>query len=77
MAKMFETLLTDSCRTEAQQAVKYEGPDTIGASFNILGQVAARELFSDPSVAAGMSDLANYIDKAKMERVFGPEPQGK
>lgn len=70
-AKIFEKLLADSCRTEVQQAVQYEGPQTIGSSFQVLGQVAARELFSNPNVAANMADLGKYIDQKRIAEAMG------
>lgn len=70
-AKLFERLLTESCRTEVKQAVQYEGSQTIGASFQILGQVAARELFSNPNVSAHMAELAKHIDHKKMAEAMG------
>lgn len=70
-ARIFETLITSSCRTEVKQAVQYEGPQTIGASFQVLGQVAARELFSSPAVAASMSDLGSYLDQRKIAEAMG------
>ncbi|MGW8248877.1 MAG: hypothetical protein ACWGOV_12300 [Acidiferrobacterales bacterium] len=70
IAKLFERLLTDSCRKETQAAYKYEGKATISSSFNLLGQVAGRELFSDPNVTKSVSGLAQYIDKEKMNDLF-------
>lgn len=61
-AKMFETLLTKTCVAEAKQAIQYEGGSTIETSFSVLGQVAARELFSHPAVAAGNAEFAKHID---------------
>lgn len=51
--------------------MQYEGPQTIGASFQVLGQVAARELFSSPAVAASMSDLGSYLDQRKIAEAMG------
>jgi hypothetical protein len=70
-AKIFEKLLVDSCRAEVQQAVQYEGPQTIGASFQVLGQVAARELFANPNVSASMADLGKYIDQKRLAEAMG------
>jgi hypothetical protein len=69
-ARLFERLLTESCRAETQNAIKYEGPATFEASFNVLGQVAGRELFSDPSVAQSISGLMHYVDKSKLEAIL-------
>lgn len=70
-AKIFEKLLADTCRTEVRQAVQYEGPETIGVSFQVLGQVAARELFSHPNVAANMADLGRYVDQKRIAEAMG------
>ena len=70
-ARIFETLITSSCRTEVKQAVQYEGPQTIGTSFQVLGQVAARELFSSPQVAASMADLGTHLDQKKIAEAMG------
>jgi hypothetical protein len=71
-ARLFERLITDSCLTETQEALRFEGRVTIQSSFQVLGQVAARGLFSDPAVAKSMTDFSNYLDKQKLEKVFGP-----
>lgn len=67
MAELMMRLLTDSCRKETKKALKYEGDVTLGASFNVLGQVAGRELFSSPEVVAGISGLEKYFDKEKLK----------
>ncbi|PYM90646.1 MAG: hypothetical protein DME04_22225 [Candidatus Rokuibacteriota bacterium] len=71
-AKLFERLITESCSTQTQEALKYEGPNTLQSSFEVLGQVAGRRLFSDPAVAKSMAEFANYLDKQKFDRIFGP-----
>ena len=69
-AHLFERLLTEACRTETIQAVKYEGTGTIEMSFGLLGQVAMRELFADPKVAAGLEEFAKAVDPAKIKPVL-------
>ena len=71
-ARLFEKLITETCMTQTQEAVKYEGPGTLQSSFEVLGAVAGRGLMSDPGVAKSMAEFANYLDKQKLERVFGP-----
>ena len=61
-AKLFERLLTESCKSQVQQAIKYEGQSTIESAFQVLGQVAARGLFSNPSVAGFIAQLGNHVD---------------
>jgi hypothetical protein len=70
--KMFERLLTESCKSETQSAVKYEGPGTLTTSFQVLGQVAAQGLFSHPAVSAFMSDFTKYMDKEKLQKLVSP-----
>jgi len=70
-AKLFERLLTESCKKQVQMAIKYEGQSTIESAFQVLGQVAARGLFSDPSVNGFIAQLGNHIDKQKLESVIG------
>lgn len=70
-AKLFERLLTESCKAQVQQAIKYEGQSTIESAFQVLGQVAARGLFSDPSVNGFIAQLGKHIDPKKMESVLG------
>ncbi|MHB1092723.1 hypothetical protein [Thiobacillus sp.] len=71
-AELFEKLLTGSCRKQAQQAVKYEGATALQTGFQILGQVAARELFADPNVAHGLVELEKYIDSPKIAQALAP-----
>ena len=75
VASLFQLLLTKSCLNETRQATKYEGPAVIEQSFNQLGQIAAREIFSDPAVMGGMAEFATYIDKKAMDQVFGNPKQ--
>jgi hypothetical protein len=72
--KLVERLLTEGCPSETQDAVKNEGPGTLQAGFQVLGEVATRRLFSDPSVVKGMADFGRHIDKQKIEKLLGPMP---
>ncbi len=67
-AGIFERLLTEGCRNEARDAVKYEGEAAIESSFNVLGQVAARELFSNPNVASSMAEFGKVVDLEKIKK---------
>ena len=71
IATLFTKLLTESCRSETQEAMKYEGKGTLQASFQVLGTVAGQELFSSPDVANAMSGLKKYLDQAKLNEVMG------
>jgi hypothetical protein len=66
IGNLFVKLLTDSCKDPAKAALKFEGPVTLQQSFQVLGQVAGTELFSNPQVAAVMADLDKHVDPAKL-----------
>lgn len=70
-AAMFTDLITERCKDKALEAVRYEGPSTLQASFAVLGEAAMMELFSNSDVAAGLAELGKYFDTAKLETVFG------
>ncbi len=69
-AHLVESLLTESCLTETREALKYEGSSAFEASFNVLGQVATRELFTNPAVAEGMSALEEHLDSERLETIM-------
>ena len=75
-AKLFESLMTEKCVEETRDAIKYEGPFAIESSFQLLGQVAARELFGHPSVAAGLTSLYKYIDTDNFNKILDLPKQG-
>jgi hypothetical protein len=69
---LFMRLVTDSCKDKAKKALTYEGPATIQLSFQVLGQVAGREMFSSPEVKKALSGLETSIDNKKLEELKGP-----
>jgi hypothetical protein len=69
-AQMAQRLLTQACVNEARAALKSEGQSALEQSFNVLGQVAARELFADPNVAGGIAEFEKYIDAQALERAL-------
>jgi hypothetical protein len=74
-AALFERLLTQACKTELQEAVKYEGAVVFRSSFQVLGQVAGQGLFSHPAVNAGMQDFTKYLDMGKLAALMGTPPK--
>ena len=71
VANLFVKLLTETCKDQASKAVKYEGQAALTNSFRILGQVAARELFSNPNVAAGIGGLEKHFDQDRLNQALG------
>ena len=66
-ANLFMRLLTEACRQETINALKYEGEVAIPLSFKVLGEVAARELFSSPEVDEAFSGFVKYLDEDKLK----------
>lgn len=71
MANIFLQLMTVRCVDQAKKALQYEGQTAIESSFRIFGQVAARELFSHPDVANGLSGLERHVDSEKLRKTLG------
>lgn len=71
IAALVVKLLTKTCNKQARAAIKYEGQIAIQSSFEILGQVAAKELFANKDVAAGLVGLGKNIDKKKLDDSLG------
>jgi hypothetical protein len=67
MGTLFMKLLTVSCKSESQKALRYEGMVTIQLAFEVLGKVAGQELFTSPEVAGNLKGLAKYIDADKLK----------
>lgn len=74
VADLFTTLVTDRCRVETKDAVKYEGENAISASFEVLGKVAMQGLMEDPAVSKYMGGVDANLDVKKLEEVFGKKP---
>ncbi|ACB76883.1 hypothetical protein [Opitutus terrae] len=70
VAKLIMRMLTETCAVEAKEAVKYEGASAIESAFNLFGQIAARELFTNPEVGAGMAELQKYFDSKAVEEAL-------
>jgi hypothetical protein len=72
MADLFMRLVTVSCKTQVEKALQYEGEVTFQTSFQVLGQVAGRELFSSPEVSAAMSGVQKHLDLEKLQALSKP-----
>jgi len=70
---LFMRLLTESCRSETKQAIRYEGPATIQYAFQIFGQAAAGDLLANSRVSEGMRGLARYLDETKFKAMMSEE----
>ncbi|MGQ4660733.1 hypothetical protein [Lysobacter sp. F6437] len=75
-AEILQELLTESCKDETVQAVKYEGSSALESSFEVLGEIAMTALLADPKVAAESGSFIKYIDEAKIEAAFDAAQPG-
>ncbi len=75
VAELFTTLVTDRCRAETTDAVKYEGENAISASFEVLGKVAMQGLMEEPAVSTYMGGVDSNLDAEKLREVFGTKPE--
>lgn len=69
-ANLFSRLMFDSCKSQVQQAVRNEGPQTIAYAFQILGEVAARGIMADPHVTQSLQALGKSIDQTKLKSLM-------
>jgi len=65
--ELFMRLLTETCVEPSKKAIKYEGAAAIQSAFQVLGQVAAGDLFQNPEVATVMGGLDKYLDAEKLK----------
>lgn len=61
-------ILTKSCKSQTHDAYKHGGPTTLGAAFQMRGQIAAQGIFSASEVPAGGLDLDKYLGQEKLAR---------
>ncbi|WP_154668123.1 hypothetical protein [Pseudoduganella violaceinigra] len=71
IAGVFSKLVGQSCTEEAKLVIQYEGPLAFRTAFELLGKIAASELFSAPEVAAGTSTFTKYLDSAELQKKLG------
>ncbi|MDX1443848.1 MAG: hypothetical protein R3270_08770 [Gammaproteobacteria bacterium] len=73
-AALFMDLITNRCKSEAKDAIQYDGQVAFQQSFSVLGQVAMQGIMADPGVATYMGGLDKYLDEEKFEEAFGTQP---
>jgi len=72
-ANMIMELLTERCKTETQQAIKFEGEASFQTSFEVLGSVAMQGLMTNPEVAKYIAGLSTHFDEEKLKKAFEVE----
>ncbi len=69
VADLFMQLVTDRCVETSRKAIQNEGIAAIQQSFQVLGQAAAGELFTNPEVADMMAGFGKHLDPQKLEEL--------
>ena len=67
VAKLFTRLLTQDCEYEVKKAYKYEGLSVMSNAFQVLGEVAGKELLEDRNVSKAINKFTEYVDYEKLE----------
>ncbi len=68
IATLFERLVTQDCRKQTMNAIRYEGGQAaFQRSFGVLGEAAMYELMTDQTVGAGFQSFTKYLDKSKLD----------
>lgn len=70
LATLFTRLVTEDCPDKARPLFKSGSPAAFRLAFAPLGQVAARDAFSDPDTAKAMMSYAQHIDFSKFAKVM-------
>ncbi|MBS0393438.1 MAG: hypothetical protein JSR54_02370 [Proteobacteria bacterium] len=70
IAGLFTKLMTEDCAEKTKAAIRFEGPSAIELGFQILGEVAGRELATSAEVQARIAGLTKFVDGKKFE-AFG------
>lgn len=68
-------LLTQNCKTETEQALKFEGEKTFAASFEVLGAVAMQGIMANADVSAYFAGFEQQLDAKALQDAFGPGKQ--
>ncbi|MBU2135434.1 MAG: hypothetical protein KKA45_04450 [Alphaproteobacteria bacterium] len=66
-AKVLETAMTETCRSEAIAAFRFEGPVAIAAAYQAFGAAAMRNLALHPAVAEALDGASSKMDASKFE----------
>jgi hypothetical protein len=69
-ADYYQRLMFKDCRQQMIDGLKYEGPAAMTAGFRIIGQVAVREMMSNPKTQAGMAALTKSLNKEKLVELY-------
>jgi hypothetical protein len=67
-AALIERLMSEDCRREMVDVIRYERTESVGRAFGYLGAKAVKEVFADSTVKKGMEQTTSYIDRERLIR---------
>jgi len=73
-ADVIMRLVTVECVEQARASAAVDGGATWEKAFGKLGEVAMKELTTNPAVTTSFEDPVKYMDRAQLMKVFGPKP---
>ena len=74
VADIVTNLYTKFCEKEALEALQYEGEESMGSAFTLLGKVSMQELMQDKNVSEAMLRYTRYLDRKLWDRFLSRAP---
>lgn len=71
MARLVTALLAERCVKQTREAAEVEGSAAMLYAFRALGELAMKELMSNPEVAKSLSNYERFLDQAKIKAALG------
>ena len=68
--QLFNRLMNETCLNEMRSVTKAIGPQGIETAFKTLGELAMRELMSNPQVNKRFGDVYKFIDLPALEKAL-------
>ncbi|HET8870925.1 MAG TPA: hypothetical protein VFM48_10785 [Aquabacterium sp.] len=70
MARIVSALFSERCTATMRDTLSTEGSEGVSKAFRSLGELAMRELMTNPEVNASMGNYVQYLDKEKIEKAL-------
>lgn len=70
VARLITRILTETCVSEAREAIRNEGPGALENAFNVFGSIAGRDLFTNKEVTAGLAGMIKYCDSKALKETL-------
>ncbi|MBW8848788.1 MAG: hypothetical protein JF607_27990 [Burkholderiales bacterium] len=71
MGRLVTTLLAERCPAQTREVMQQEGTAGMFNAFRVLGELAMKELMSNPEVSKSLGSYERYLDQAKLKAALG------